>query len=65
MHRDAIIYISAYALPMFRQNRESSTKKQDEKARKDPVKSHRPDLPIYGPGKSVTLIIVSPVKAGT
>jgi len=35
---------------MFRQQRESSTKKQDERARRDPVKSHRPDLPVYGPG---------------
>ena len=41
---------TAYALPMFRQQRESSTKKQDERARRDPVKSHRPDLPVYGPG---------------
>lgn len=43
--------ITPYALPMFRQNRETSTKKQEEKARRDPVKSHRPDLPIYGPGE--------------
>ncbi|KAL4237104.1 WD repeat-containing protein 70 [Mactra antiquata] len=42
--------ITPYALPMFRQQRESSTKKQEERARKDPVKSHRPDLPVYGPG---------------
>lgn len=42
--------ITPYALPMFRQQRETSTKKQEEKARKDPTKSHRPDLPVYGPG---------------
>lgn len=42
--------ITPYALPMFRQQRESSTKKQEERARRDPTKSHRPDLPIYGPG---------------
>ena len=35
---------------MFREGRESSTKKQEEKARLDPVKSRRPDLPVYGPG---------------
>ena len=44
-------FLTAYALPMFRQGRETSTKKQEERARRDPVKSHRPDLPIYGPGK--------------
>jgi hypothetical protein len=42
---------SAYALPMFREEKPRSTRKQDEKARKDPVKSKRPDLPVCGPGK--------------
>ena len=42
---------SAHALPMFREGRQTSTRKQEEKARKDPVKSHRPDLPVHGPGK--------------
>ena len=46
------VFLAAYALPMFRQQRESSTRKIEEKARRDPVKSHRPDLPIYGPGKN-------------
>ncbi len=38
--------IAPYALPMFRQDRQKSTRKQAEKARKDPVKSRRPDLPL-------------------
>ncbi|CAG5122060.1 unnamed protein product [Candidula unifasciata] len=42
--------ITPYALPMFRQGRPTSTRKQEEKVRKDPVKSHRPDLPVIGPG---------------
>ena len=42
--------ITPYALPMFRVSRPSNTRKFEEKLRKDPVKSHRPDLPIYGPG---------------
>jgi len=35
---------------MFRKERPTSTRKYEEKLRKDPVKSQRPDLPIYGPG---------------
>ncbi|KAK2155022.1 hypothetical protein LSH36_251g04039 [Paralvinella palmiformis] len=42
--------ITPYALPMFRQTKPSSTRRQEEKARKDPVKSHRPELPMSGPG---------------
>ncbi|KAK2177011.1 hypothetical protein NP493_624g01057 [Ridgeia piscesae] len=42
--------ITPYALPMFRVDRPSSTRKQEEKARKDPVQSHRPELPVSGPG---------------
>ena len=38
---------------MFREGRQTSTRKQEEKARKDPVKSHRPDLPVHGPGKTL------------
>ncbi|CAI7839805.1 unnamed protein product [Closterium sp. NIES-54] len=37
-----------HALPMFRD--EPSRKRQREKARKDPVASQRPDLPMEGPG---------------
>ena len=43
----------AYALPMFKQNKPTSTKRKEEKERKDPVKSHRPDLPVSGPGRQI------------
>ncbi|XP_040581349.1 gastrulation defective protein 1 homolog [Lepeophtheirus salmonis] len=48
--------ITPYALPLFRQERQKSTRKQAEKARKDPVKSRRPDLPLgmKGTGGRVT-----------
>jgi hypothetical protein len=38
--------ITPHALPMFRQEKSRSLKKQMEKDRLDPVKSRRPDLPI-------------------
>ncbi|XP_065226888.1 gastrulation defective protein 1 homolog [Planococcus citri] len=38
--------ITPHALPMFRQDRPKSIRKQMEKDRLDPVKSRRPDLPI-------------------
>merc|ERR1712039_910714 len=38
--------ITPYSLPMFREERQKSTKKQAEKARRDPVKSHRPEMPL-------------------
>lgn len=38
--------ITPHALPMFRQEKHKSIKKKMEKERLDPVKSHRPDLPI-------------------
>lgn len=38
--------ITPHALPMFRQDRPKSVRKQLEKDRLDPVKSRRPDLPI-------------------
>lgn len=47
--------ITPHALPMFREERAKSTKKIQEKARADPVKSHRPDLPVQGPGKYILL----------
>ncbi|BBN09954.1 WD repeat-containing protein 70 [Marchantia polymorpha subsp. ruderalis] len=37
-----------HALPMFRDD--PSRKRQREKARSDPIKSKRPDLPVTGPG---------------
>jgi WD repeat-containing protein 70 len=38
--------ITPHALPMFRQEKSRSLRKQMEKDRMDPVKSRRPDLPI-------------------
>lgn len=38
--------ITPHALPMFRQEKSRSHRKKQEKERLDPVKSHRPDLPI-------------------
>lgn len=50
----AIIYIItfslAHALPMFRDDHSKSLKRKREKERKDPVISHRPDLPVTGKG---------------
>ena len=41
----------AHSLPMFREKRFKNKKKVKEADRKDPVKSHRPDLPVTGPGE--------------
>ena len=38
--------ITPHALPLFRQERRKTSRKQMEKDRLDPVKSRRPDLPI-------------------
>ncbi|KAG8234442.1 hypothetical protein J437_LFUL014188 [Ladona fulva] len=38
--------ITPHALPMFRQDKPKSVRKQMEKDRQDPTKSRRPDLPI-------------------
>ncbi|XP_064604779.1 WD repeat-containing protein 70-like [Liolophura sinensis] len=43
--------ITPYALPMYREGRPTSTRKTEEKLRKDPVKSRRPELPVTGPGE--------------
>lgn len=40
----------AHALPMFRDARQRSTRKQLEKDRLDPKKSHKPEPPVSGPG---------------
>merc|ERR1712004_659942 len=42
--------MTPHALPMFRKDRPTSTRVKEEKARKDPVKSHQPELPITGKG---------------
>ena len=48
--------ITPYALPLFKEDRQRSIKRQNEKARKDPMKSKRPDLPLgmKGTGGRVT-----------
>ena len=48
--------ITPYSLPLFREDRQRSTKRQEEKARKDPLKSKRPDMPLgmKGTGGRVT-----------
>ncbi|KAL5015983.1 hypothetical protein ScPMuIL_005572 [Solemya velum] len=43
--------ITPYALPMFRQGRPTSTRKIEERLRKDPGKSKKPELPMDGPGE--------------
>ena len=42
--------ITPYSLPLYREDRERSTKKQMEKDRKDHVKSHRPQPPLNSRG---------------
>lgn len=42
--------ITPHSLPMFREKRFKNKKKVMEADRKDPIKSHRPDLPVTGPG---------------
>ena len=42
--------ITPYSLPLFREDRQRSVRRQEEIARKDPVKSHRPDLPLGSKG---------------
>lgn len=41
---------------MFREARQRSTKKQLEKDRLDPVKSHKPEPPVSGPGDVKPLV---------
>ncbi|TNM91967.1 hypothetical protein fugu_018979 [Takifugu bimaculatus] len=43
--------ITPHALPMFREARQRSTRKQLEKDRLDPKKSHKPEPPVAGPGR--------------
>ena len=42
--------ITPHALPMFREERHKSTRKLEMRDRKDPVKSHRPELPLGSSG---------------
>ncbi|XP_061590150.1 WD repeat-containing protein 70 [Cololabis saira] len=43
--------ITPHALPMFREARQRSTRKQLEKDRLDPKRSHKPEPPVSGPGR--------------
>jgi hypothetical protein len=42
--------LTPHALPMFQDEESKSLKRKREKERKDPVLSHRPDLPVTGKG---------------
>ena len=48
----------AHALPMFREARQRSTRKQLEKDRLDPKKSHKPEPPVSGPGDVLFYFII-------
>lgn len=43
--------ITPHALPMFKEDKVSTSKRKQEKMRNDPVASHRPDMPLTGPGR--------------
>ncbi|KAJ1875355.1 hypothetical protein LPJ55_000711 [Coemansia sp. RSA 990] len=43
--------ITPNALPLFRQDQQTSSKRRREKARQDPVRSHKPQVPLYGHGR--------------
>ncbi|KAI8327414.1 WD40-repeat-containing domain protein [Choanephora cucurbitarum] len=43
--------LTPHALPMFKDDEPRTSKRKRDKARQDPVKSYRPDLPVNGPGK--------------
>ncbi|KAG0323223.1 hypothetical protein BG000_002689 [Podila horticola] len=43
--------ITPHALPMFKEEKIRSNKRKQEKMRSDPVASHRPEMPLTGPGK--------------
>ncbi|ORY93643.1 WD40-repeat-containing domain protein [Syncephalastrum racemosum] len=43
--------ITPHALPMFKDTETRYSKRKKEKLRKDPKASHRPEMPVKGPGK--------------
>ncbi|CDS07878.1 hypothetical protein LRAMOSA01827 [Lichtheimia ramosa] len=43
--------ITPHALPMFKDDQPRSSKRKREKLRQDPKVSHRPEMPVKGPGK--------------
>ncbi|RDD44206.1 WD repeat-containing protein 70 [Trichoplax sp. H2] len=45
------IVITPHALPMFRESKPKNAKKAEDKNRQDPIASHKPELPVTGPGK--------------
>lgn len=53
---------AAHALPMFREARQRSTRKQLEKDRLDPKKSHKPEPPVAGPGRLSNLFVFLHLK---
>ena len=58
--------ITPYSLPLFKEDRQRSTKRQEEKARKDPKKSKRPDLPLGMKGEKFSIIqILREIKFGS
>uniref|UniRef100_A0A673IDU6 WD repeat-containing protein 70 n=1 Tax=Sinocyclocheilus rhinocerous TaxID=307959 RepID=A0A673IDU6_9TELE len=46
-----LVFLTSHAVPMFREARQRSTRKQLEKDRLDPVKSHKREPPVSGPGR--------------
>ncbi len=53
----------AHALPMFREARQRSTRKQLEKDRLDPKKSHKPEPPVSGPGEVLFFLFLAFISA--
>ncbi|KAI8877207.1 WD40 repeat-like protein [Backusella circina FSU 941] len=45
------LIITPHALPMFKDEEQRSSKRKRDRLRKDPVASHRPDLPVNGLAK--------------
>ncbi|KAJ1853889.1 hypothetical protein GGH12_004475 [Coemansia sp. RSA 1822] len=43
--------ITPHALPLFREDRPVSTKRRHDKDRNDPVRSHKPSMPVRGHGR--------------
>eukprot|EP00744_Colponema_vietnamica_P016053 GILI01022508.1.p1 GENE.GILI01022508.1~~GILI01022508.1.p1 ORF type:complete len:507 (-),score=129.06 GILI01022508.1:144-1664(-) len=52
----AMPIINPHALPMYRDSSTKNRKRQREKERLDPIKSHKPELPMSGPGRGGRLM---------
>lgn len=59
------IVSAAHALPMFREARQRSTRKQLEKDRLDPKRSHKPEPPVSGPGRVLVAFIPPPLPGSS